>query len=220
MAEKQMVMRMSDHVVAYASVLRLDRKDIKVLRIRDAYGIHRVIYGLFEDTRTSDEKNGSDSSGIVFVDKGEDRGVRQILIVSDRKPHQTPQFGVVDTRIISEKFLSFDRYGFEVTLNPTKRSKENGKTVPIKTTDGIMDWVKSRASVSWGFSVVPDSLQILRVGVQSFEKEGHVVTHGFATIKGLLDVTDRSRFIMSFTHGIGRGRAFGFGLLQVVPLFI
>jgi CRISPR system Cascade subunit CasE len=31
-------------------------------------------------------------------------------------------------------------------------------------------------------------------------------------------VADPDLFRQSFLHGIGRGRAFGFGLLQIVPL--
>ena len=38
-----------------------------------------------------------------------------------------------------------------------------------------------------------------------------------ATLKGELRVTDLDYFRQSFLQGIGRGRAFGFGLLQIVP---
>ena len=40
----------------------------------------------------------------------------------------------------------------------------------------------------------------------------------YATLKGELTVIDKDRFTQSFIHGVGRGRAFGFGLLQIVPL--
>jgi len=56
------------------------------------------------------------------------------------------------------------------------------------------------------------------MSVQTFKKDGQTVTHGSATLKGELLVTDREQFNQSFRQGIGRGRAFGFGLLQIVPL--
>jgi len=55
------------------------------------------------------------------------------------------------------------------------------------------------------------------MSVQTFKKDGQTVTHGSATLKGELQVTDREQFNQSFRQGIGRGRAFGFGLLQIVP---
>jgi len=209
---------MTDTILAYASVLRLSRADIKTLKIRDAYALHKVVYGLFEDVRSEAEKQASTASGVVYADKGGDFNTRQILMVSDRKPHQTPQFGEVQTKPIHADFLAHERYAFEVTLNPGKRDKQTGKVVPIRGREAIEQWFKARAPESWGFTVNPENLQIGQLSVQVFEKAGTTVTHGSAALMGELTVLDRARFIQSFTQGIGRGRAFGFGLLQIVAL--
>ena len=209
---------MSEDILAYASVLRLSRADMKTLNIKDAYALHKVVYGLFEDIRTNAEKQTSNSSGIAYADKGGDFNTRHILMLSNRKPHQTPQFGDVETRPIHAGFLTHERYAFEVTINPCKRDKKTGKVVPIRGREAIEQWFKSRAPESWGFSVKPENLQIGQISVQTFEKSGKTITHGSATLKGELTVIDRNRFIQSFTQGIGRGRTFGFGLLQIVPL--
>jgi CRISPR system Cascade subunit CasE len=209
---------MSDDIVAYASVLRLSRADVKILGIKDAYGLHRVVYGLFEDVRSCEEKQAGASSGILYADKGGDFHWRQVLMLSTRKPHATPQFGAVDTRAVHSSFLGHERYAFEVTLNPGRRDKQSGKVVPVRGRESIEQWFRERAPKSWGFSVNPENLQTGQMSVQTFEKAGETVTHGSATLKGELRVGDRDRFIQSFTQGIGRGRAFGFGLLQIVPL--
>ncbi len=210
---------MSDEILAFASVLRLNRTDVKVLNIRDAYSVHRVVYGLFENVRNDTQSRSSVPSGISFVDKGGDFNFRQILIISNRRPHQTPQFGVVETKPIHSDFLKYDRYGFEVTINPSKRDSKTGKVVPVKGRDEIVSWFTTRAVSSWGFSVIPDKLQIERIGVQTFSnKDGKTVTHGSATFRGALEVVARDKFLQSFIQGIGRGRAFGFGLLQIIPL--
>ncbi|MEO7523733.1 MAG: type I-E CRISPR-associated protein Cas6/Cse3/CasE [Ferruginibacter sp.] len=209
---------MIEDAVAYASVLRLSRADMNILGVKDAYALHKVVYGLFEDTRSDAEKQASARSGIIYADKGGDFNTRQILMISNRKPHQTPQFGEVHTRIVHADFLSHEQYAFEVTLNPGKRDQRTGKVVPVRGREAIDQWFKTRAPKSWGFSVNAESLQTGQLGVQTFEKAGNAVTHGSATLKGELTVIDKDCFTKSFTQGIGRGRAFGFGLLQIVPL--
>lgn len=208
----------AEDTIAYASVLRLTREDVRVLKIKDAYALHKVIYGLFDDIRSEAEKQASVPSGILFADKGGDFNTKKILMLSNRKPHQTPQFGTVETKPIGSQFLSHDHYGLTVTINPSKRDKRTGKIVPVKGREAIADWFIRRAEASWGFSLLAEHLLVEEVKVQTFEKEGRTVTHGSARIKGELTVIDRDRFIQSFIHGIGRGRAFGFGLLQIVPL--
>ncbi len=200
-----------------ASVLRLSRSDCKALRVTDPYSIHRVVYSLFEDTRSEDEKRASKPSGILYADKGGDFKQRQILLLSDREPMQ-PEYGELVSKAIPDGFLDHQRYGFEVTVNPTRRDGASRKLVPVKGREAVAKWFAERAENSWGFEVNPEYLQIQRLGVQQFKKGDQTLTHGSATLKGELRVIDRERFIRSFRQGIGRGRAFGFGLLQIVPL--
>ncbi|TAF15790.1 MAG: type I-E CRISPR-associated protein Cas6/Cse3/CasE [Alphaproteobacteria bacterium] len=203
--------------IAYASVLQLSRHDVKTLKIHDAYALHKVVYGLFEDVRSKAQKNNSEGSGILYADKGGDAHMRQVLMLSNRKPHLTPQFGRVETKPIGASFVAYDHYAFEITINPTKRENQSRKIIPIKGREAVAEWFMQRASQSWGFDVVPTSLEVSSINVQSFKKDAAIVTHGGATVKGALKVTDRERFLRSFCNGIGRGRSFGFGLLQIVP---
>ncbi|MBE0471305.1 MAG: type I-E CRISPR-associated protein Cas6/Cse3/CasE [Methyloprofundus sp.] len=209
---------MSDDVLAYASVLRLSRTDIKTLKVTDAYSLHKQVYGLFDDVRSEADKSNSEKSGILWADKGGDFHARQILMLSTRKPHQTPQFGEVDTRIIKPDFVEHAHYGFEITLNPSKRNKQTGKIEAIRKREDIALWAIERAHKSWGFEIHPDHLQVQINPVLQFDKNGKTITHSRAHLKGELRVTDREQFIQSFLHGIGRGKTFGLGLLQVVPL--
>lgn len=200
-----------------ASILKLSRYDVKNLKITDPYSLHRVVYSLFDDVRTGPEKNASVSSGILYADKGGDFNSHNILLLSNREPN-VPEFGELKSRTVPEPLLQHEDYRFEVILNPTKREKNTGKTVPIKGREQILQWFTAKSSESWGFDVNPDSLQINNLSVKSFEKKGNTITQGSATLQGSLTVVDREKFIISFQQGIGRGRAFGFGLLQVVPV--
>ncbi|MGM0439661.1 MAG: type I-E CRISPR-associated protein Cas6/Cse3/CasE [Chlamydiota bacterium] len=209
---------MDEEVLSYASVLRLSRRDIAVLKIKDLYSLHKVVYGLYEDHRSEEQKAQGHSSGILWADKGGDFNSRQILMLSDRKPHQTPQFGEVESKIIRPKFVQHECYGFEVTLNPVKRCKATGKIVPIRQHEDIIAWSIERGRKSWGFDIDLQSLQIVNKSLIQFEKDNNKVVYNKAVLKGTLTVKDRETFIESFLGGIGRGKAFGFGLLQLVPL--
>ena len=200
-----------------ASILRLGPKDIRILRITDEYSLHRVVYSLFEDRRTDAEKNASVPSGFLYADKGGDKNGRLILLLSDREPRK-PEHGVLESKPIDDKFLTFDRYRFELVINPTKRDSRSRKLLAIKERDEIGLWFIEKAPASWGFTVNPATLQVKSLQVKQFVKQTHSVTHGGAELSGELEVIDRSLFIKSFQHGIGRGKAFGFGLLQIAPI--
>lgn len=209
---------MNDEIVAHASVLLLSPEDVKRLKVKDAYALHKVVYGLFEDVRSEAEKAVGKSSGILYADKGGDFHTRKILLLSHRKPHQTPQFGQVKTNPILSSFVNHDEYAFEITINPVKRDNASGKIIAVRGREEIQQWFMQRASDAYGFKVNPVSIQTEQMSVQTFEKSRQTVTHGSATIKGQLIVTDRELFVNSFTQGLGRGKSFGFGLLQIVPL--
>lgn len=192
-----------------ATVYRLDRAACQKLGIRDAYGVHKAVYSLFppQEGKTRD---------FLFADKGGDARGRQILILSERTP-LAPAHGTLETKDISERFLEHDLYGFEVTLNPTKRDSKTGKTVAIAGADALRAWFLEKAP-GFGFSVEAATLEVCRTGVLRYAKDGATCTHNTATFIGKLSVTDREAFKNSFKQGIGRAKSFGFGLLQIVPL--
>src|SRR5690606_6883771 len=64
-----------------ASVLHLDRRAVKALRITDPYSLHRVIYSLYPDVRSEAAKAASEASGILYADQGGDFYGRKILLL-------------------------------------------------------------------------------------------------------------------------------------------
>nr|HIL74689.1 type I-E CRISPR-associated protein Cas6/Cse3/CasE [Rhodospirillales bacterium] len=199
-----------------ASVLHLSRTDVKVLRITDAYSLHRVVYSLFEDIRTPEQKQTGTSSGILYTDKGGDFNSRKILILANRNPI-VPEHGELISKKLPDVFLEHEQYRFEVVINPSQRNNATRKIVPIRGREAISEWFINKAPHSWGFSVNPKNIVVSNNHVKRFDKKGHQVTQGYATIIGELQVADTEQFIKSFQQGVGRGRSFGCGLLQVVP---
>ncbi len=192
-----------------ASILKLSRADCRALAIKDSYSIHKVVYSLFP-------KIEGETRDFLYVNKGGSALHRQILILSKRLP-SSPASGSIESKIVPEHFLNHDHYGFEVKLNPTKRDNSTGKTVPIRGKENLKAWLLDK-SPTVGFAIEAESLNILSIGVQESKKNGYTITHGEATFRGKLTVTDRKSFIRSFSEGIGRAKGFGFGFLQIVPL--
>jgi len=205
----------------FASVLHLSRQDCQALRITDPYSLHRVVYSLFPDVRSEDDKQASEFSGIQFSDLGGDARGRKVLLLSDRPPAANidGQYGEVNSRPLPAGFLNHRHYRFKLIINPTRRDNASKKLLPVKGREAIADWFMARAEASWGFVADPAALQVERVEVLRFkEKAQREVTLAQAHMTGVLRVTDADIFRQSVARGIGRGRAFGCGLLQIVPI--
>lgn len=204
-----------------ASVLHLDRLAVKALRITDPYSLHRVVYSLYPDVRSDADKSQSHASGILYADQGGDHRGRKILMLADRQPAQKveDQYGEVQSKPLPEGFLNHSQYRFKVIVNPTRRHNASRKLVAVRGREAITDWFVERAESSWGFIVARPQLQVDRIDVLQFnDKQQRPVTIGQAHIQGLLRVSDPQQFKISFAQGIGRARAYGCGLLQIVPV--
>lgn len=205
----------------FASVLHLDRKAIRALRITDPYSLHRVVYSLFADVRDERSKTASQSSGLLYADQGGDFSGRKILMLSNRQPADNVDelYGEVRCKLIPEGFLEHPHYRFKVIINPTHRDNASRQLKPVKGREAISEWFCQRAEHSWGFKPSQTHIDVSRVDVLQFNnKQQHRITLSQAHIQGLLTVTDPTKFKRGFAQGVGRGRAFGCGLLQLVPL--
>ena len=206
----------------YLSLLELDRAAIKALKVTDPYSIHRVVYSLFDDIRNSAQNTGTNGAGrILFSDEGGDFRARRILILSDRRPHScVPEgYGWVKTKCVPKGLLDHEFYRFKVTVNPCTRENRTGKIIPVKGRGEVAKWFLRRGLSSWGFEAIESHLEIDAINVLRFNaKNGNPVTISTARIKGILRVNDRELFKEGFQNGIGRAKAFGCGLLQIVPI--
>ncbi|MBQ6327012.1 MAG: type I-E CRISPR-associated protein Cas6/Cse3/CasE [Clostridia bacterium] len=157
-------------------------------------------------------------------------GRQYLLIVSEDRPDLTAacaQFGMEggswETRDYAP-FLSRIEAGscwhFRLAANPTVSKAhdqgERGRVYAHVTADQQKKWLLSRAE-KHGFCLEGSDFDIVSRGVITFNKgaDRRRVTLGVCTFEGILRVSDAERFRAALTEGIGRGKAYGVGLLTI-----
>lgn len=176
----------------------------------DIYTAHKLVYTLFPE-----EEAGRD---FLFKYKETDYGKR-IVILSQREPDISllPKENCsIKFRHIPDSYFDAEYYRFEVQINPVKRDMKTGKIIPVKGRNELVSWFCTKA-VKYGFEVMPDTLSVDNTDTIIFKKGDSKITLGKAVFSGVLKVKDKEIFMQSFKKGLGKGKSFGFGLLEIVP---
>ena len=196
--------------MSYLTKLFLGPQALREGGVRDDYSIHRLVYSCFPLA------SGQGPARPLYADLGATvPGGRTLLILSEREP-QPPKYVVSAATVVSEAFLGFDEYRFEIDLNPTRRNKADGKRRAVTGQLDLLQWFIAHAP-KWGFEADPRFLEVFSRPTRHLAKAAGECTFNHAFYRGRLRVTDRQLFRRSFLSGLGHGKAFGFGLLRLVP---
>ena len=156
-----------------------------------------------------------------------------VLLLSDCEPQFTQmekQFGIVNegkswetkdySKLLSRIHENTEWY-FRLTANPTKsRKTEKGKRgiVCAHITPYFQKkWLLER-SIKAGFSLEEEKFSVIESRWQRFYKGNmrkNPVTLLSVTYEGILRVRDAEKFCKTLTEGIGRGKAFGMGMMTI-----
>lgn len=152
----------------------------------------------------------------------------------DTRPAQSLDY----TRLLGS-LQKGQRWRFELLANPTYSQSNNGKRGKVKahvSVDHQLEWLYSRAEKA-GFALAPrandtvpakerarwsvqDETAIVERRTLDFRKGGNrrhirIVT---ARYRGTLEVTDSALLRSTLTHGIGRARGYGCGLMTLAAV--
>lgn len=157
-------------------------------------------------------------------------GKQYLLIVSQNQPnlHLLEYYGVED----SAKTKSYDgflnriqngmRARFRVTLNPvisiSQGAGKRGKVVPHVTVDQQKQFLLDRSKQN-GFSLKPDEFSIVERGYTTFKKAGtKSIRLSKVSYEGMLTIVDSEQFFHTLTEGFGKKKAYGFGMMTIIPV--
>ena len=136
-----------------------------------------------------------------------------------------------EVKSFEPNFAKGERLQFLLVTNPTKRFSKNslekngqpvadgwiGKRVPVAT-EQLYEWL-SRRSEKAGYYAEKDSVIVQPGYIYVNEKlEGNGYRLRSVRYSGQLTVIDPERFRETIIHGIGPGKAYGFGLISVARL--
>lgn len=160
-------------------------------------------------------------------------GVTWLLLYSETEPDLTglqAQFGVPgrpwETKscdALLARIANGTRWRFRLVANPTRSEPsgtkdKRGKVVAEGSVPAQREWLVRHAEPN-GFALQSGSFDVVRSEWKQFRKRrenGRTVSVLQATYEGILEVQDAERFREVLFQGIGRGKAYGMGMMTVM----
>lgn len=211
----------------YLSRVKIDIKNRRKIRDLNHLGAY---HKWVEDSFVDEIESGFRTRKLWRVDQiGSDS---YLLVLSREKPdlQRLEKYGVKgsaqtkDYRPLLDRLREGDKLSFRLVLNPVKsissgkESGKRGRIIPLVTADQQLQYLIDR-SFDHGFSVKSDEVMITG---RSFEilrrKNKQSVKVCIAAYGGLLTIEDLERFRSALVNGIGKKKAYGCGLLTVIPV--
>lgn len=157
-----------------------------------------------------------------------------LLVLSEDKPNldQLASYGIRQTAEVKEysgflaKINDKELFQFRITANPTHKVSvpgEKSRVFPHITIEQQKKWFLEKAKKN-GFAVPSDNDGNYQFDVVNrdwpylYHKNIRRVKLSRVSFEGILKVTDKSKFLQALCQGIGREKAYGMGLLTVIPL--
>lgn len=158
------------------------------------------------------------------------QGSPYLLLVSADKPDPglLESYGVqgsVETKDYNrllDTLKEGDSLRFRVKLNPIKSlsngksSGKRGRIIPLVTDEQQRDFLIERSDKN-GFSLKRDEFIIVNKNFEILKKRGKELKIVSASYEGILKITDLEQFKEALVNGFGKKKAYGFGLLTVIP---
>jgi len=195
-------------------------RDWKDGGFRDSYAWHKRIWEAFPGQPEA-ERN--------FLTRLDDTGHAFRLLILSPEPPTRPDWCPSDnwqSKTVGDDFFQHSAYRFSLLANPTKKlvvrdangtKKKNGQRIALGKREDLIEWIE-RKGTQHGFTLDAESLKTMPRPRQQFSKKGKGGTHTATVFTGMLQVSDPAAFKQAATHGIGSAKAFGFGMLCLVPL--
>lgn len=200
--------------------------------IKDRRKIHNLVnvqaYHSWVEDSFPEDKGANRQRKLWRVDNiyGKD----YLLLVSPEKPdlHILEKYGVegtAETKDYTSFLQSLKKdgiYRFKADLNPVhsifEKGSDRGKVVPHVSEKHQKAYFFKKME-KHGFYCAEDEVIITSRESLPFKRKGQkYVNLVKVTYEGVLRITDVEKFVQALTEGIGRKKAFGCGMITVVPV--
>lgn len=160
-------------------------------------------------------------------------GKQYLLVVSANQPNldALENYGIAGSAVTKnyDNFLNNlkkdEDLRFKLVANPTLKKaikgKKQGRVIPVRPGE-INTWILNKQN-QFGFEIEKNHpLEVTNKGKKVLyhkkDNKRKQVLLSEATYEGVLRITDIEKFKDALISGIGREKAYGFGLLTVAPL--
>ena len=203
----------------YLSRIAIDPKNQQTMRALDNPEIlHGMVEACFSGERNRNLWRLDDLNGLTYL-----------LLLSPQEPDFTPlqsQIGMSgssgetrDYQPLLDRIQEGSIWRFRLTANPVESipqpGKPRGKLKAITIAAHQRDWL-IRQGKQHGFLLAPGQFDVVSSEWRVFRNKGRNLTILSASFEGILTVTDIDRFKSALQTGIGRGKAYGMGLMTVM----
>jgi CRISPR system Cascade subunit CasE len=207
--------------------------------ITDTQEMHRLVMAGFGPTGLAGARS---QHGVLYRLEMDPRGGALVLYVqsaSEPDWSRLPDGALValedrlnpEVRDLSElDAISVERLArFRLRANVTRRietksvdgRRRHGRRVPHRDERRCLEWL-GRKGIAHGFELVLDpdgrpKIVLTHEPVRRGRRGGSTLTFEGTRFDGLLRIVDADAFRQAVIHGIGPGKAYGFGLLSFAP---
>ena len=209
----------------YLTRMELNTRNMDTIRL---LGSQEKIHGMVESGFSGERKRNlwrleSLGDRLYLLILSPDRpdlssGVRRYGFPDDENAYQTKDYTPLLGRVKNDTW-----WHFKLVANPTKSvvstQGERGHVKAYCSLKYQEEWLLNRAQ-KHGFELLPENFQIIQRSWHIFRKgkeqgKNRVSIKG-VTYEGILKVCDEDKFKELLVTGIGRGKAYGMGLLTIV----
>lgn len=217
--------------------LELDHPDV-TNALLDHQDMHRMTMRPFRHWVPDGDPHPRAQMGILFTTAADLSRRTLTVIIQSRVPADfsafphgifavPPQSHTVDLTISAGQ-----QYRFRVAINPARYHFHNGRytrdgpadSTPRATLDWFTDRLQPAGTPNWhrsplmGADAHPEHLAARTLPTLNIQRPKHHMVISRGEVAGQLTVTDPHTFADTITHGLGRFRAYGCGLLLVQPV--
>jgi CRISPR system Cascade subunit CasE len=176
----------------------------------DQAQVHRAVMALFKVSLPGLPDQRRAESAILYRVDPSPRG-SVVLVQSTIAPQSVEGLESIDATVLLDRIVPAERMSFRIKANVVRATSRSGKRVAVKGREEQVAWLEDRLAAG---------LRIDRVADQRVAVEHRARMHPIHTVlfQGEATVRDADAARALLIQGVGRSRAFGCGMLSLVPL--